>query len=75
MHRLPPPAHRAALFLLLATAAACATPRPADLPLDEPYIVAVKSARVTERFPWITRFAHHTWIDFKSGREAAWSAR
>ena len=50
----------------------CAAPRPSELPLDEPWLVAVKSARLTSRYPWITRFAHHSWIDVKAGDEQAW---
>ena len=50
----------------------CAAPRPSALPLDEPWLVVVKSARLTSRYPWITRFAHHGWLDVKAGDEAAW---
>ncbi|MBL8839898.1 MAG: DUF3750 domain-containing protein [Planctomycetes bacterium] len=57
---------------VLLVAQGCAAPRPSQLPSDEPYLVVVKSARLTERFPWITRFAHHAWIDVKRGDEASW---
>jgi hypothetical protein len=60
-----------ALAVLLALPA-CTAPRPSELPHDEPWLVAVKSARLTSRYLWFTRFAHHTWIDVKAGDETAW---
>lgn len=49
----------------------CATTPPSAIPQDD-WIIAVKSARLTSRFPWFTRFAHHAWIDVKRGSEEAW---
>lgn len=45
---------------------------PSALPLDEPWIVAVKSCRLPQGMAWYTRFAHHTWIDVKRGDEEHW---
>jgi hypothetical protein len=61
----------AALPVALLLLAGCATTPPSAIPRDD-WIVAVKSARVTSRFPWFTRFAHHTWIDVKRGDESSW---
>lgn len=81
MIRHPPAAgRRAALaaaalrfgLALVLPLAGCAAPRPSELPSEPEWIVVVKSARLTPRFFWLTRFAHHTWIDFKAGSEAAW---
>ena len=66
---MPP---RPLVFAALLTAASCASPRPSELPLDESWLVVVKSARLPERMHWITRFAHHTWIDVKRGSEDDW---
>ena len=60
------------LGTLLVLLAACRAARPSDLPRDEDWIVAVKSARLASSSAWFKRFAHHTWIDAKRGSEAAW---
>jgi hypothetical protein len=67
-----PPLASAVALLAAAALASCASPRPSELPHDEPWLVVVKSARLPEQMPWITRFAHHTWLDVKRGSEAAW---
>jgi len=60
-----------ASLLLLGAGAGCAAPRPSELPADEPWIVAVKSARLPfDR--WYSAFAHHSWIDVKHGGPDAW---
>jgi hypothetical protein len=63
---------RLAPALIAIAAAACATPRPSDLPSGEPWIVAVKSCRLPDAMQWYTHFAHHTWIDVKRGGERKW---
>jgi len=50
----------------------CRSARPSELPKDEPWLVAVKSASLPEGMPWYTRFAEHTWVDFKCGSEEEW---
>jgi len=61
----------ASLVALLLLLGGCATTPPSAIPRDD-WIVAVKSARLTGRFPFFTRFAHHAWIDVKRGDEASW---
>lgn len=63
---------RAFVVVLLVALTACRAPRPSDLPRDEDWIVAVKSARLASASAWYKRFAHHTWIDVKRGDESAW---
>jgi hypothetical protein len=61
-----------AAFLLLSHFA-CSSTRPSDLPRDQAWMVVVKSSRLDRDNPWYRRFAHHTWIDVKSGSDGAWS--
>jgi hypothetical protein len=56
----------------LLLAAGCASPRPSELPRDEPWLVVVKSARLPSFAGWYGAFAHHTWIDVKRGKEDEW---
>ncbi|MBK9383933.1 MAG: DUF3750 domain-containing protein [Planctomycetes bacterium] len=50
----------------------CAAPRPSSLPGDEPWILAIKSARLPDSRPWITRLAYHVWFEVKRGDESSW---
>ncbi len=64
-----------ALRLFLAAAlllSGCVGQRPAALPVEPAYLVAVKSVRIPTSEPWISRFAYHTWLDLKKGSENAW---
>lgn len=61
-----------ALAPIVLACAACHVTRPSELPRDEPYLVAVKSAGIPESMPWYTRFAEHTWVDVKCGDEDSW---
>lgn len=45
------------------------TSRPSELPREEAWLVAVKSARLGEDFPAFSRFAHHYWFDVKRGED------
>lgn len=63
---------RVLLLLLLVSLAACRAARPSDLPRDQDWIVAVKSARLASSSAWFKRFAHHTWVDVKRGSESKW---
>ena len=67
-HRRSPSALPAALAAAL-TLCGCRATRPSELPLDEPYIVAVKSADLRTAGAWWKRFAHHTWVDYKDGAQ------
>jgi hypothetical protein len=67
MRPMPVPA-----LALVVAVAACASPRPSEAPRDEPWLVLVKSARLPMAAPWVTRFAHHTWLDVKRGSEEEW---
>lgn len=57
---------------LLPAMLGCALPRPSEIPEEPPWIVAVKSCRVSDSQPWIARTAQHTWIDVKGGSEDDW---
>jgi len=61
-----------ALLLAVTLLCACRVTRPSDLPSNEPWIVAVKSCGLPTWMPWYTRFAEHTWVDYKCGEESAW---
>jgi hypothetical protein len=63
-----PAALRTALAASL-TLCGCRATRPSELPLDEPFIVAVKSADLRTAGSCWKRFAHHTWIDYKNGAQ------
>jgi hypothetical protein len=56
-------------FAAALTLCGCRATRPSELPLDEPYIVAVKSADLRTSGAWWKRFAHHTWVDYKNGAQ------
>ena len=58
--------------LVLASVVSCQAARPSQIPVDEDWIVAVKSCRLGSSPSWYKRFAHHSWIDFKRGGEEAW---
>ncbi|MCY3000876.1 MAG: DUF3750 domain-containing protein [Planctomycetota bacterium] len=58
--------------LVLASVVSCQAARPSQIPVDEDWIVAVKSCRLGTSPSWYKRFAHHSWIDFKRGSEGAW---
>lgn len=60
-----------AAFLVLLVGA-CRVARPSDLPKDERWIVAVKSAGIPRFMPWYSHFAEHTWVDVKLGEEERW---
>ncbi len=64
--------HLRLALITCATLAACAAPPPSAVATAPDWIVLVKSARVPPWSPWITLFAHHTWIDVKRGDEAQW---
>ncbi len=53
------------LFLVSALGAACATV-PGSLPRDVQDLVIVKTARIPDTEPWVSRFAQHSWVDIKS---------
>lgn len=61
-----------ALLLVLALLSACRVARPSELPLDQDWIVAVKSCGIPQSMPWYSHFAEHTWIDMKLGDEQGW---
>lgn len=67
--RLP---HRVLLWLLL-VCAGCARFDPADLPAEEPWLVAVKSCRLPGGLPPPVSWAHHAWFDIKRGGEDHWT--
>ena len=69
MHLL---ARRLRALLLFLAPLACHAPSPSTLPVDEEWIVAVKSARLPDTEPRVSRFAHHTWLDLKRGSEERW---
>ena len=51
-------------LLLSVLIAGCAT-RPTSLPQDTADQVIVKTARIPDTEPWVSRFAQHSWIDIK----------
>lgn len=52
--------------------AGCRAIRPHEIPEDEEFIVAVKSVRIPDNEPWISRFAKHVFVDVKKGSEDRW---
>lgn len=58
--------------LLTLTCGACRVARPSEIPTNEPWIVAVKSAGIPKFMPWYSHFAEHTWVDVKLGDEERW---
>ena len=73
--RVRPTATLAATLLplaLLLASTGCRTPQPSAVATAPDWIVLVKSARVPPWSPWITQFAHHTWLDVKRGSEEQW---
>jgi len=66
--------HRCASALaILLVAASCQAARPSRcIPFDEDWIVAVKSARIPDFHPRISRRAQHSWLDLKMGDENSW---
>lgn len=60
------------VLLAIAWLSACRVARPSELPVDQDWIVAVKSCGIPQSMPWYSRFAEHTWIDMKLGDEQNW---
>lgn len=60
------------LSVLALLCSGCHQLSPSDLPAEEPWILAIKSARLPDSRPWIARLAHHTWFDIKRGDEEQW---
>lgn len=63
---------RVAASAVLLLAGACAVTRPSELPRDEEWVAAVKSAGIPRSMPWYSRFAEHTWVDVKCGDDMHW---
>ena len=63
---------RVTALALIQLAGACAVARPSELPRDEAWVAAVKSAGIPRSMPWYSRFAEHTWVDVKCGDDAHW---
>lgn len=62
-----------ALALLILGLACQAAPPALEQPLEERWVVCVSSVRLPSWKPWISRFAHHSWIDVKQGNRFAWT--
>jgi hypothetical protein len=59
------------LFTLLCAGCAGAW-TPADVPVDEPYLVLIKSARLPAYTSFLVSQAHHSWLELKRGSEDEW---
>jgi len=59
--------------LLALPFAACAAPRPADIPAGDRDLVVVKTVRLPDNEPWYSQFAQHSWIDFHAAGESNWT--
>ena len=61
-----------ALSLLCLLSPACAWTLPSQTRLEPAYIILVKTVRIPESKPWISRFADHSYFDMKLGAEDKW---